>query len=272
MADVWQEGEGVPDDAWSEESDADIGSLLDVGYEQLDGFVNWLEAQGLPTRIAQQDCFNAECLLDYLANHYRKLIDDINEFELRWFLFSHYIRKAQADVETEERLLDSLQRFFAFLHTEYAYSVPDWVFSTLDDRAFYLKRRRDYAELDSEDERAWEEGFRSWCAELEDDLDMRSLWLPKNLGMDVSRSDVMGWREATLMDEANRQWQEERSRLLSLGLDFDTVRERLTAFYLEWASLPQERLEGQSPREVILAERLERMEEQPENPETSDDL
>src|SRR5689334_19597965 len=87
------------------QEEADIQSLLDAGYEQLDGFVTWLEETlGLDTRTAQQDCFNAESLLDYLANHQHKAAADINEFELRWFLFSHYIRKAMAEPETEERL------------------------------------------------------------------------------------------------------------------------------------------------------------------------
>src|SRR5262249_4829956 len=156
--------------------------------------------------------------------------------------FSHYLRKAQADVETEERLPDSLLRFFTYLRAEHGYSIQDWLFSTLDDRAFYLKRRRDYLELDSEDERAWEEGFRAWCTELEDDLDLRCLWLPRDLGIGIAHADVMGWREATLLEEANRLWQAEREELLRAGLDFDTVRERLMESTLHWTSTPQVRL------------------------------
>ena len=45
----------------------DIQELLDTGYEQLDGFVNWLEENmHMDARTAQQDCLNAESLLDYL--------------------------------------------------------------------------------------------------------------------------------------------------------------------------------------------------------------
>jgi hypothetical protein len=262
MADESPELEALTGDYWNEESDTDIGALLDIGYDQLDGFVIWLEEQaGISTRIAQQDCFNAECLLDYLANQHRKTVEEINEFELRWFLFSHYIRKAQAEAETEERLTDSLLRFFTYLRSEHSFQVPDWVFSTLDDRAFYLKRRRDYVELDNVDERAWEEGFREWCAELEEDLEIRCLWLPKDELLGVSRADMMGWREATLHDEANDLWQSEREHLLSTGMDYDSIRERLTESYLQWTITPQDRLEGLTPREVILAERLERSEE-----------
>jgi hypothetical protein len=262
MADESTESLALPGDPWNEDSDTNIGALLDIGYDQLDGFVNWLEEQaGISTRIAQQDCFNAECLLDNLANHHRKTVEQINEFDLRWFLFSHYIRKAQADSETEERLTDSLFRFFTYLRSEHAFQVPDWVFNTLDDRAFYLKRRRDYAELDNVDERAWEEGFRDWCAELEEDLEIRCLWLPNDELLGIARADLMGWREATLHDEANDLWQSQRDHLLRSGQDYDTIREHLTEAYLQWANAPQDRLEGQTPREVILAERLERSKE-----------
>src|SRR5579871_4138241 len=187
------------EDGYTEEDTADIGSLLDIGYEQLDGFVIWLEQNlQLDVRTAQQDCFNAEFLVDYLANQHHKTIRDINEFELRWFVFSHYLRKANAEAEIEDRLLVSLHRFLRYLEQEHGIRTPDWAQAVLDDRAFYLKRRQAYAELDEVDERAWEEGFREWYAELEQDLDLRCLWLPRELGDRLVWEDVRGWQEATL--------------------------------------------------------------------------
>src|SRR5262245_36276391 len=92
-----------------DEADSPLQALLDEAYDQLDRFVDWVERYlELDTRIAQQDCFNAEFLIDYLVNQFEKAVAEINEFELRWFLFSHYLRKAMADAETEERLPDSL--------------------------------------------------------------------------------------------------------------------------------------------------------------------
>lgn len=250
--------EDLPEDT-GDPGDAAIEALLDVAYEQLDGFVAWLEQKrGVNTRTAQQDCFNAEALLDYLANHQRKSADAINEYELRWFLFSHYIRKAQAEAETEERLPLSLQNFFQFLQAEHGYTWPNWLRDGLDDHAFYLKRRRDYAALDSEDERAWEVGFQTWCAELEDDLDTRALLLPRELGDGMLWGEVMGWREATLWGEANDLWQAERAELLDSGLDFDRIRNPLYEVYRRWVDTPQDRLDGQTPAEVILDERQER--------------
>ncbi len=247
------------------EDDQDIQSLLDLGYVQLDRFVAWLEEEvGLDTRTAQQDCFNAEALIDYLANQQRKAATDINEFELRWFFFSHYIRKAMADAETEERLPDSMQRFVAFLTSEYGYTMPPWMPAVLAEDHFYRARRAAYAALNDADEREWEEGFQAWCAELEDDLDARCLWLPRELGDGLAWGDTMGWREATLQEEANHLWQDERQAWLDQGLDFESARLRLLDSYDQWLNTPQDRLEGLTPRETILAEREERDEEEEE--------
>ncbi len=73
--------------------------------------------------------------------------------------------------------------------------------------------------------------------------------------------ELMGWREATLRDEANRLWQEEREALLREGLDYETARQRLIDSYHLWLDTPQMRLEGATPRELILEERRERAEE-----------
>jgi hypothetical protein len=244
------------------EDGSEIQEILDIGYDQLDGFVNWLEEHlGLDVRTAQQDCFNAECLIDYLANSPHKEAANINEFDLRWFLFSHYIRKVKADTEIEARLPDSLLRFFQFLQAEHAANLPEWVYSVLEDHQYYQQRRESFLALDELNEREWKEGFRAWCLDLEEDLDLRCLWLPNEMGNGLAWSERMGWREATLREEANRIWQSEREELLMDGLDFDSVRERLGESYLIWLDTPQERLDDRSPRETILDEREGQAEE-----------
>ncbi len=249
------------EDGYETEADQDIQAILELGYDQLDGFRVWVDERlEMGARIAEQDCFNAEFLIDYLANHQRKGIAFINEFELRWFMFSHYIRKAMADEETETRLPESLQRFFGYLRAEHLDAVPEWVGGVMDDIEFYSNRRQQYAALDSMDERAWEQEFRLWCDELEEDLDTRCLWLPRDIGDGIAWSDVMGWREATLHAQANAEWQREREQLLQQGLDFETLRDYLMDTYLAWLDTPQGRLEEQNPREIILAERMEREE------------
>ena len=254
-----------------EASVSEIQEILEIGYEQLDQFMQWSEETlGLDARTTQQDCFNAEFLMDYLANVHRKTAADINEFELRWFLFSHYIRQSMADTETEERLPDSLRRYFEFLRSEHAYFVPDWFYAVLDDSAFYMKRLHDFHALPAEDEREWQMGFRAWSEELESDLDTRSLWLPVELGEGLQWHDPMGWREATLRDEANKIWQEERSELLWQGMDYESVRERLFITYTDWLNEAQDKLDGMTPLEVIQEEQAERAESEEDGDEEDD--
>ncbi len=252
-----------PADSWQDAADdygeeQDIQSLLEAGYGQLDGFVNWLESHvGLDSRTAQQDCCNAESLVDYLANQHRKSVPDVNEYELRWFVFSHYLRKSSADRETQERLTDSLQRFVQYLHEHSGMALPDWVAATLEDTIFYQQRLRALQVLAGEDEAEWKVGFRAWCEELENDLDLRCLWLPSDMGEGMSWGDAMGWREATLRDDANRRWQDERSELIADGLSLDAARDRLVTSYLIWLDTPQSRLDGATPRDTMRTERSE---------------
>ena len=77
-------------------------------------------------------------------------------------------------------------------------------------------------------------------------------------------SEVMGWREATLFQEANGNWQRERERLLRNGLDYEAARTQLLDTYEAWMDTPQARLDDETPREVVIAERLEIEEEQDE--------
>jgi hypothetical protein len=249
-----------------------IQELLDHGYEQLDGFVEWLESKlGIDTRTAQQDCFNAESLLDFLANHQRKAAADINEYDLRWFVFSHYIRKSIADRETQERLPDSLERFFQYLDHEHAVPTPEWVPATLDDRVFYLKRLQAIQALAAEDEGEWKSGFREWCLELQEDLDLRCLWLPDDMGEGMHWADKMGWREATLRHDANDLWQSERAELMANGLSFEAMKDKMVASYLIWLDTPQDRLDGASPRQTILGERAEQALVEVDPDDTEDD-
>lgn len=253
------------DDEDGDDGAPGISEILDEAYDFLDGFVAWLEARaGIDTRTAQQDCFNAESLLDYLANHYRKTVREMNEFELRSFVFNYYIRNSIADAETEERLPDSLRRFALYLRSEQLINLPEWVQGVLDDGLLYRKRREQYKALDAENEAEWQHGFRLWREELEEELDVRCLWLPRELGDGMFWSDTMGWREATLYQEANELWQKERATLLADGLDYETVRSQLLDTYLYWIENEQERLDGRTPRAVILEERSERPEDEEE--------
>jgi len=267
------------DGGWSDsehsldgEDGPSIEELLDLGYQQLDGFVEWVErVRGLDTRTAQQDCFNAESFVDYLANHQRKSATDVNEYELRWFTYSHYIRKSIADRETQNRLPESLLRFFEYLRADYGLTLPEWIYATLEESDDYRERLARFTALSDEDEGEWKIGFEEWCEDLENDLDSRCLWLPNDIGDGMTWAEQMGWREAALRTDANRLWQSMRSELLSSGLSVEAARERLVAANLIWLDTPEDRLEGLSPRQTILAERAERALGMPDDDDDDND-
>jgi hypothetical protein len=244
------------EEASDEVDDTGIQELLDEGYELLDEFLVFLEESlALDVRTAQQDCFNAEAFLDFLANSEAKRPTEANEFDLRWFVFSHYIRTAMADAETEKRLPDSLRRFYEYLRAERGYRVRDWVYAVLEDRSLYWQRWSAYKTLPAEKETEWLSGYREWCEDLENDMDARCLWMPKDMGEAMFWGDTMGWREAALRREANHLWQQNREELMALGLDFEEVRGRLADANYLWLDTPQARLEGETPRSVIEQER-----------------
>ena len=94
----------------------DISSLLEQAYDLLDGFQQWCrKVCKLDERIIAQDCSNVDAFLDYLANYHQKRYSETNEFEVRWFLFSHIVRKSPEDPEAAERVLSSLRRFISYL-------------------------------------------------------------------------------------------------------------------------------------------------------------
>ncbi|MBC7526495.1 MAG: hypothetical protein H7308_03000 [Chthonomonadaceae bacterium] len=262
--------ENLDEGEWVEEESNLTQEILDKGYELLDGFTEWLDfALKVETRAAQQDCFNAESYVDYLANFAQLSVFEATEYDLRWFVFSYYIRKSLGDEPTELRLLDSLRRFIEYLRAEHGYTVPEHIYATLEDHAFYVRRRAEYHALNPDDERTWADGFENWCSEMETDLDTRCLWLPSDLGEGERWGDTQGWREAALYREAQRLWLKEREELLGFGQDFDSMREELYIIYMDWLDQPQEKLEDDTPRNVIMAERTERQlhEEDPDDGE-----
>ncbi|MCX6381262.1 MAG: hypothetical protein NT023_17610 [Armatimonadetes bacterium] len=245
-----------------EEMPEGIQDLLDEGYDLLDGFVLWLEEiLQLDTRTAQQDCFNAEMLVDYVVEQGQKPITALDEFDLRWFFFQHYIRRTRGEPETERRLPDSLRRFFEYLRSQHAYEVRDWCYEILDMKTLYLERWRDFHALNDADEIDWLAGYRAWCADIENDLDNRCLWLPNEIGDELTWGESMGWREGFLRTEAHKRWMLNRHELIEQGYGVEDMRDRLADNYTLWLSTPQNRLDGMTPIEMILDERQQRAEE-----------
>ncbi len=248
-------------DHWSDDSTSLISSLIDEGYNLLDDFIRWLEEElGATARLVQQDSFNGELLMEFLAHSHSKGFGEINEYELRWFIYSHAIRKSIADDNTQQRLPVSLINLFHFIQVKKELQIEPWLTTILQDGEAYQNRLQSYTSLSAEDEQKWQEGFAEWCAELDSDLEMRCLAIPADLGQGMYWRDEMGWREATLREEANRIWQQERLELLGSGADFEEALRQLQTSYYIWTDMPQDKLDGFTPSQIIMEEREARPE------------
>ncbi len=253
------------EDNWVDDSTSQISTLIEEGYNILDDFIRWLEEDLSSTaRLVQQDSFNGELLMEYLAHTHSKGFTDINEYELRWFLYSYAIRKSIADDNTKQRMLASLTNLFHFLQTRRGMAVQAWLTAILQDVETYHNRLHAYTTLSAEDEQKWQEGFAEWCRELDNDLEMRCLAIPADLGHGMYWRDEMGWREATLREEANRLWQEERLELLNQGADYEEILRQLQTSYYVWADMPQDKLDDATPSQIIMEEREGRPEREEE--------
>ena len=253
MSDLNKDNES---DSWSDDSTSQISILIEEGYNVLDEFIRWLEENiGATARLVQQDSFNGELLMEYLAHTHSKGFSEINEYELRWFLYSYSIRKSIADDNTQQRLLVSLSNLFHFLQSTHDVQVEPWLTTVLQDGEAYQSRLHTYITLSAQDEQKWQEGFAEWCRELDSDLEMRCLAIPADLGHGLYWRDEMGWREATLREEASRVWQAERMELLNLGADFEEALRQLQTSYYTWTDMPQDKLDGFTPSQIIMEER-----------------
>lgn len=253
-------GEGRSERYYREEEieEADLSALYDSALEMQGRFERWVRCRsGIDALAVQRICYNTEFFLDYLVNQFEKPTQEINEFELRWFLFSYYIRNARVDEATNSTVLDALRYFFDFLSEVEGWARPQFVDDVLSERMYFMDRRRKYLLLPVENELVWQVGYRRWCEELEDNLDALCLWLPRDMGKGMEWGEEAGWREGTLRREAHRQWLQEREYLLQEGWDFESMRSRLFNSLMLWLDTPQWRLGNATPREVILQERSE---------------
>ncbi|CCW34268.1 hypothetical protein CWRG_00715 [Chthonomonas calidirosea] len=228
----------------------------------LEAFLNWMTdlTDHTSTQVTWHYA-NVEAFLEYLSTVAQTTVFNLNEFDLRWFLFHYYIRHDSSYVEEAAAhiLPASLGLFFQFLDEERGWKTPQWILDALRNQAWFEKRLIDYRKLSALDLEAAELAYVRWNQELLEDLDNRLLLLPKELVEGVLWNEPAGWREAALYRQASRLWLRLREELLAdATLSESDVREALLSAYTNWVRTPQERLENQSPIEVILAERDER--------------
>lgn len=253
-----------------------VSSLVERNEAFLHRFVKWMaQHEQYPEYVQLWHYANVEAFLDYLATYAKTPLEQVNEFDVRWFLYHYYIRRDmdEMDEEATHILLQSLALFYRFLQEEAAWVLPNWLLNVLSDQSFFEKRLLDYRKLSALPEEEAERGYAAWNKELLDDLDARLLLIPNEIGEGLSWMQPSGWREAALYEEALRMWLKLRSELLTRNVDEHSLQESLIGAYQAWLRTPQDRLDHQTPVEVILAEREESSAlERRDDSEESDDV
>lgn len=135
----------------------------EAAEQEIDRFEGWLQEKcGMRVREAQAHAFNASCLADYLISYEDKALEGIDEAALKWFLYSHYLRKVVAPDEVELLLPRSITLFYQYLQSWGKMEDVTWIQAVCADEARYLDRRQRYLELDLDDDQAWS----AWINEL----------------------------------------------------------------------------------------------------------
>jgi len=134
-------------------------------------FAHWLvEEKGLSPEEADGYGFNAYTLADYLIRGEGLTPETVDERALKWFLYSHYIRKCMAPEETELALPRSIGLFYEYLQALGRMDDIGWIQAICADEDKYLARRAGYRSLNVEEDAAFQRGFERWINELRQEI------------------------------------------------------------------------------------------------------
>ncbi|MDH7485097.1 MAG: hypothetical protein QHJ81_02340 [Anaerolineae bacterium] len=134
-------------------------------------FAQWLvKEKRLSPEEASNHGFNAHVLADYLICYEGLTLETVSEQALKWFLYSHYIRKVMAPRETELALPRSIGLLYEYLHVLGRVSDLGWIQALCADEQRYRARWQGYQDLDVEDEEAFRRGFGKWINELRQEI------------------------------------------------------------------------------------------------------
>lgn len=249
----------------------DIEEILFDLYSNLPEFEIWLdEKQKLSKIIIGCHLQNAEEYFDYIANEHQILFHHSTEFIVKWFVYSEYLRTTDTSEQEREILLSSLNLLNSFFKLKGKGIEDDWFIRVIEDDEYYQLRLTTYGSMEKLNEQEWKNAFDIWCVELNEMLDSKCLMVPNYIGDGMTWGNTMGWREKTLMDEANRMWQYFRTELIGQGMSFEEMRPKLEGAFTRWLAEPQEKLDGLSPSQMIGLERMEREEQEGGEPQEPD--
>lgn len=215
-------------------------------------FEDYLLAKPLSKATARKHAINAMYLLEYLCRWSRVRFEALHEFDLRTFLYDWSPRKSSASRTDAKALLSSLKHFLRYLTSTADLRYP-WALEILKDRSTFLQRFDDCPVGPF-----WIPAVQTWRTVGQAHLEALALSPTGFLADDDQFGATMGRDEARLYEELQRLWLHWRDDVIEGGLHrWEDVMDVLRGRQRKWAAAPQGRLDGESPYQVILAERDE---------------
>lgn len=213
----------------------------------------WLEEKGLKENKVRQYSLNVELFLKFLTYYQVIPVAAVHEYDLRFFLYEWYPRKAlESDRRRAKTLLTSLKKFFQFLLEEEEISCT-WSGPILADRAIFIKRWEScpFNFMADQTTETWEqEGYA--------DLDARQFHPDGNMGITSEWGEAgMGVEEEELHSELHRRWLIWRDELILSGIAHPgELRAELVERQRVWEQTPHPNYQHRPPIDVIEDERI----------------
>ena len=213
-------------------------------------FVAAERAKGSPrARIARDEGF-AWLFTDIVHGIFGIALCAVTEYDLRVFLYDLFIRKSMARKSDVLAVRASLGRFFGHLADQEGVRYP-WARAILRDKQAFEIRYEEFPGGTTLDD-----ATRHWMSELYADLEERAMMPSLALAGGGEWSGDMGFIEASLLSELQREFLIWRDEIIRSGINSPAdVRAALAKQQETWETKPLARLKGRSPSAAIKAER-----------------
>jgi len=231
----------------------DASKVRSASY--LDDFSEWLgSSKHMEAGEISERRQHAEALVEFLHVVKGKECSELDELDLRQFLYNHAIALWVEPIGAQGRLPASVALFYEYLEQKGVFDGSRWLKPICSDIEYYLSRCRSFRNWENRDSQ-WEEHFAAWCDELDQDLYRRCLLPAERLDGETVWSENMGEMERRIHRELASFLVKRRKELMESGVkSFHTLRNRLEQLQKAWLARPKKRFGGRSPLELVKQE------------------
>lgn len=220
-------------------------------------FENCLEKSNIsPLQKIYYYTFNIYMLVDYLADYEGKSVKDINELDLRIFMYNWIIHKALVPLPIKRVIPESVSVFYEFLENNKLIKDIKWLKKICADKKYYQKRLKEY-NLIKTGSSDYQEKYAKWHNDLTEELYNLCLIPSSYLGEKEQWGSAMGIRERSLYEQLSKYILQQKQKLETEGkTEPKENRATLDKLQKEWVARKVKKL-GMSPYEAVMQERKE---------------